>query len=415
MENQSRSKNILPSVMFDVVLPTLDVYSDLSLIIPWFIIGHGGYGLSMTVPLLFQFASTAYKWFKMETPQDKKWSWVFLILQLWPQLKAFRVILLIYKNDRRANAEKKALNSEIGTTEPFLEAWPSCIIMTIIFAHAMYGSGEDNAEAVFGSSNASEIRFFISYSISIFTACFGMTKLMQIGPCPVLTEEGLFGGLLNSMFIIHFLAVMFSATTKILFVGMLFGAAANGAGGSFYIPDRVSTFAPLLLITFLPNLMLSSISIAKSTGFSKTFFEVILRYPALWLLPVATYFVVGPQNVTICYCLCNNQSLKYHRLGISGSLTALNAIFTFILYIPTVLIARIAEQNMDMTKMIHDWWRFKAAFVPVVVCGWMFTVWSFKCCCCPDRSKRDIHYINVDRDNNRIDIRQCDINRGIHS
>ena len=100
---------MLPSALFDVGLPTLDVYSDLSLIIPWFIRGHVIYGWSMTVPLLLQFISTAYKWIKMEKPEDKKWSWILLLLQLWPQWRAIRIIRLLYRNDPRAVEKKKTL------------------------------------------------------------------------------------------------------------------------------------------------------------------------------------------------------------------------------------------------------------------------------------------------------------------
>ena len=73
----------------------------------------------------------------MEKPEDKKWSWILLFLQLWPQWRAIRIIRLLYRNDPRAVDKKKTLNSEITSTEPFLEAWPSVMIMTIIWVHAM--------------------------------------------------------------------------------------------------------------------------------------------------------------------------------------------------------------------------------------------------------------------------------------
>ena len=205
--------------LFDVGLPTLDVYSDLSLIIPWLIAGHWIYGLSMTIPLLLQFVSTIYKWIKIEKREDKKWSWIFLILQLWPQLTAIRVIKLLYKNDPSANDKKKEFNSEVGCTEPFLEAWPSFIIMTIICFSTIAGPDQGvNQDAVFGNSMA---KFFAVYGISVFSCCFGITKLLQIGPCPVLIEEGILGGVLNCRFIIHFLAVMFSTLTKAVCVAFV--------------------------------------------------------------------------------------------------------------------------------------------------------------------------------------------------
>ena len=406
MEAQTPIKKVLPSVLFDVVLPTFDVYSDISLIIVWLIGGHWIYALCMTVPPFVQFLSTIYKWNKIEMPQDKRWSWIFLLLQLWPQLKAIRVIRLLYKNDSKADEEKKLLHTEIGSTEPFLEAWPTFMVMTIIWIHTLFGlkGGADpaNYEAVFGSDDSSNnlTWFFVTYAISAFTTSFGITKLMQVGPCPVLTEEGIFGGLLNRRFVIHFLAVMSSIVTKAIFVGFLLDSAFNGES------ESVGIVLPLLpIFTFLPNLILTFISIAKSTGISNNFWGVINRYPALWLLPVASYFVIGPQNVTICDCLCYDKSVNYQHLGISGSLTALNMMITFVLYLPTLLMAYM--------NLYHaDWWIFYACFFPVLVCSWTFTFLSFKCCCCPDGSKKNNHYIRVDSENNRLEIRQCDIEKG---
>ena len=125
-------KKVLPSVLFDVIMPTLDVYSDLSLIIPWYIAGHPTYAASMTVPLSLQFTSTIYQWIKIEKPADKKWSWIFLFLQLWPQLRALRIIHLLYKGNDKALHKRKKILADVCTTEPFLEAWPSVLVLTVI-------------------------------------------------------------------------------------------------------------------------------------------------------------------------------------------------------------------------------------------------------------------------------------------
>ena len=121
-QGQSPLQRVLPSVIFDVGLPTLDVYGDLSLIIPWLIGGHYVYGASMSVPLLLSFISIAYKWYRIEKSHDKRWSWVFLLLQCWPQLRALRVIRKLYNGHPRANEAKRKFSTELGSIEPFLEA-----------------------------------------------------------------------------------------------------------------------------------------------------------------------------------------------------------------------------------------------------------------------------------------------------
>ena len=37
------------------------------------------------------FLFTSLAWWRMESAEQKKWSWIFLALQLWPQLRAFQV------------------------------------------------------------------------------------------------------------------------------------------------------------------------------------------------------------------------------------------------------------------------------------------------------------------------------------
>ena len=204
-----------PTTFFDVVLPSIDVYSDLSLIIPWYLNGHIKYALSMTVPLMFQFLSTSYKWFKIEKRENRWWAWIPLVLQCWPQWRALRIIHLDYKKDEKSERKKEELWREITGTEPFLEAWPSSMIMTVIWVSIVFGnknqqsswsqgidncnnSSRENICAVFNGPGGVEW-FFITYSISILSATFGITKFPQVGPFAVLSREG---GILKWKFIL---------------------------------------------------------------------------------------------------------------------------------------------------------------------------------------------------------------------
>ena len=60
-----------------------------------------------TVPLLLQFSSTAYKWFKLEKSESKKWSWTILLLQFWPQWRAIRIMRLDFRNEEKAEEKRK--------------------------------------------------------------------------------------------------------------------------------------------------------------------------------------------------------------------------------------------------------------------------------------------------------------------
>lgn len=90
----------------------------------------------MTFPLCLQFFFTVYKWTLLEKSSSKKWSWFPLVFQCWPQMKALRIMHQVFKNnieEEEADKKKNDLLKEVTMTEPFLEAWPSVITMTIIW------------------------------------------------------------------------------------------------------------------------------------------------------------------------------------------------------------------------------------------------------------------------------------------
>ena len=215
---------------------------------------------------------------------------------------------------------------------------------------------------------------------------------------------------MNCRFILHVLAVLDSAITKAICVGFLLGTAADAASptyDNYWSTDstKIPKVASCLLLIFLPNMILSLLSIAKATGCNKTFFEVIFRYPAIWMLPMATYFVIGPQDFKICKCSCNNDSVHQPRLGLSGNLTALNAMLIFICYFPTMLIPIFVIGLKAWQGYV---WQilFLLSFIPFLICGWSCTGCSFECCCNPDCYKSDVQCMNIDKNGKRIEIRQ---------
>ena len=87
-------------IIFDVIFPTWDVFSDLSLIINWLWNSHTTYAIFVSIPLLCKFLFICYKWYMIE--KRKKWTWILLLAQIWPQWRSARVARLLYKGDTRA-------------------------------------------------------------------------------------------------------------------------------------------------------------------------------------------------------------------------------------------------------------------------------------------------------------------------
>ena len=77
--------------LFNIILPTIDTFLDIALVQKLFLNGYWGCGVSVTVGILTNFLFTSLAWWRLEPVKQKKWSWIFLVLQLWPQLRAFQV------------------------------------------------------------------------------------------------------------------------------------------------------------------------------------------------------------------------------------------------------------------------------------------------------------------------------------
>ena len=196
---------------------------------------------------LFNFVFTSYKWWKSEKRSEKKWTWILLVLQFYQQWRALKVINLLWKQDKRAHEKTQEMLKDVSSLEPFLEATPAFLIMTFIWFLALNPTGVghtaiDNYYS--GTLNCSDLRhlnssennfcavfdgfggpawFFTTYTISIFTSSLGITKFLQTGPCAVLSNTGILGGILSWRFILAYICVMLSLISKAIFAAILAG------------------------------------------------------------------------------------------------------------------------------------------------------------------------------------------------
>ena len=78
-------------VLFNIIFPTADIFFDIVLVQKLFHNGYLGSGVLVFTGIFTNFLFTSLAWWRMESVEQKKWSWIFLLLQLWPQLRAFQV------------------------------------------------------------------------------------------------------------------------------------------------------------------------------------------------------------------------------------------------------------------------------------------------------------------------------------
>ena len=81
-------KNVLPTLVFDVAVPTADQISDLFLIIRWYVEDHPNYATAMLIPFLMNVCSNYYHWWKWDTSFEKWFTWILVLLQLEAYLEA---------------------------------------------------------------------------------------------------------------------------------------------------------------------------------------------------------------------------------------------------------------------------------------------------------------------------------------
>ena len=397
----------------------------------------------MTAPLLLQFSSTVYKWFRLEKRESKKWSWVMLLLQCWPQWRAIRMMHLDFRNDKKAEEKKKELMREVTTTEPFLEAWPSIIVMTIIFISTTYDEsfGEycdrnklwssqaekydnrtwtcngyrrsfdlpieyctiqpQNSKCAVYSGPGGFVWFLVTFVISIISGSLGITKFLQNGPFSVLPTDGLLGGICKCRFILAVSSVLGAMITKGVVIGNFVVLSLSKSEPSTALKRTLGTsesgetLIVMLLILFLlliiPNMILSFISISCSTGLNKKFLRVVLNYPATWMLPIITYFTIGPNKSNCCSQTNHNRSLVFSKYY-----SGINTLLTI-----TMQLALLISFDTTFDFLLS----YLRSYLPLgLACNVIFLTIDNKCCW-SKRCNQDgvtIHVMDVDHDDLKI-------------
>ena len=82
----------LSLLIFNISMPCVDFYFDAHLIRILFA-NNWGCLFVLVCALATNFLFTSFVWWRIEPKSQKTWSWIFLILQIWPQLKAFQVYI----------------------------------------------------------------------------------------------------------------------------------------------------------------------------------------------------------------------------------------------------------------------------------------------------------------------------------
>ena len=114
-------------VVSSICLPTFDSVYDVFFSLFAIINGELGWGIALLVPVIVNMFFTGMIWYKTDQgvtwKEDKRWTWVLVLLTVWPQWRALNLFYdIVYKGEDDALQRKEAFERLAGCLEPFLES-----------------------------------------------------------------------------------------------------------------------------------------------------------------------------------------------------------------------------------------------------------------------------------------------------
>ena len=126
-------------LLFGILSPVIDTKGDLLFCIKAFLNSHYFIGCLVISPVLFNMIFVGYVWKNgnFDTKHEIRFTWILVILNIWPPYQAFKVIRAIIgkKEQKTWENKKRKLESQVFAIEPWIEAIPQYVISVCIFSH----------------------------------------------------------------------------------------------------------------------------------------------------------------------------------------------------------------------------------------------------------------------------------------
>ena len=132
-------RDIASLVVLNVVLPTVDIYSDLYMIVKLWINGHPRYACCLLAPFLLNYILTWLIWSRLKTKAHL--SWIPVFFSCYPQFCAAKIIRKLWNDPRSGIMEKRRFEREVSEMEVFAEAVPTTMIMTYLMVQGLLNEG----------------------------------------------------------------------------------------------------------------------------------------------------------------------------------------------------------------------------------------------------------------------------------
>ena len=267
-------------LLLSIVLPTLVTSSDLFVAYQLFSVSEVVWSFALFSPLLLNFLFTGLTWWRLEKTETKRWSWLFLLMLVWPQWKAANLIRLIsWKgNVKTGILKKKEFYKSVSPLQPVLQSTPEVILKSLLYGKLSRKPEDGGLADVLGPW------YLALYATSFVSLAVEITRVMVIGPCRVLPEDLGWSSVLTLFCSLVPSFAILSVKARLLWL-MIEKTEEEDMG-------RMAIIWAIFFI--LPQAILALVSIHSAIGFNSTFpLKSSLQYLLLILNPMFSVYVFG--------------------------------------------------------------------------------------------------------------------------
>ena len=133
---------VLQHITFGIILRTFDSYGDINFALQAFTTENYLIGCLILAPVLISLGFTFHIWksSSFDSAKAKRWSWILVLLNFWPQYQVVKLIKAIISRNPEKNWEnmENKLDHQLLFIEPWLEAIPQFFSSVSVF-FLLYG------------------------------------------------------------------------------------------------------------------------------------------------------------------------------------------------------------------------------------------------------------------------------------
>lgn len=345
------------------------------------------YGYAMLAPILLMTIFSLRQWWRLEKSWNRLRTLPLVLLQVFPQYRALRILYLGLQKKASWRAEKDVYDRDLTSLEPNLEAIPETYI---VLAYSI----SDGGWLGWG--------FLVSLVISIFSGGFGIAEFMKTGPCKMIPSTS---GFIDGFVSLGFPAVVFSIIATFVGKGLsLTVVALDGGAGLIF-----SKAAMWMALNLLPQFIYACCILWATLGFKKAA-KACFNYPALVLTPCIGTWTFSPaaQNNestsnSKCFMSCesNKISVSYKHTWVTFGITLIGAIVTIVVGYeqPGRELSDFGTKIETLIPVVVSWVLI-IVILPILI---GFVQGVDKCCncytCCPTKCFPVVERIELNVDN----------------